>query len=278
MKIQRTSFDTQRDMINLELNRVSGTLIDLGVLDNVRKMYDGLTDRVSAAFEKSTFMEVEKHELVKRMEAFGNKPPKYIFNHKYAALVDIPVFRPAGLKTGFHDYFREISRQNKEMSDVVDRLMVPLRKWGAELLSEPALLSQRPKFKPELIDLERNKKTIGKMFNDHDRTDKWPYGEAISNNREWNDIFEYIDETNGILNKKRLEELTQALTQVKDNFSLLFESIEEKPGLYKVNKGMMKAISEVTYAVGLEIEYHGILAHMYMGALKALADTLDAIK
>lgn len=230
-------------------------------------MNAGIFDFLEQALKHSIFLGKPKHFAEQEIDA------------KYMSVRRSLVRRPVHLVDGanFLEYLKTLEKAYEKCLTTEERIFTPWQKEIGRLITNAEELGMLPMpIELDFLDLEKEKKAIGKFIDFETEMGAAPFGDMFANMNEW-------DKCNKLMKKladesmeknivAKINDRIRDLSDLNTKLVKALERMEDRPS------AVLKAVADRTMALAKEAEFLAGLAHeirLASIALEEIADNLD---
>lgn len=260
----------KRDVITLESNSGAVALESainrlpdfFGTVKLAFNKYLGAMPSITALFSSRTVKDIAQK----------------VSNKQYTALRSLEVYTPPGLKTDYLSYAEVLEASVKKMLTLKQEILQPFASWLGAKLGNPASLAS---ITTNLNitgysshNTEKLSKDLTACFHNSGRLEVLStYGAVIKRNGDWATIGKISEALNTAFSDVHHKEIVALVNQCTNMMDQLMLRMEEEPQTYKMSPAAIQALAAVSYDIGRELEFYGLLRHRINEFNKAVTDT-----
>jgi len=203
---------------------------------------------------------------------------KLLENSNYAALAQIDIFRPTGMKGNYFSYIAMLADFQEELGDIEKRLLTPLKRTVAQMLAEPTRLKQAFPTNYKLADIKKLQVRFAGVVDTNDGGDKILYGRAVARNKDWESIISTINLVDEQYLREPNSELLKSVGELTEHVGMLIERIKDQPDVYEAKGRTVGDLVDALYLTAREIELYAAHGFNLATGKKAIVDSYNKMK
>jgi hypothetical protein len=263
MIISAPSFKHQRDIISAE--SLSAQKENKSVSTKGLPLFmTTFVDHIKEVFEDFTHI---TQGLVN-----PNSYDRLLKKTSYAVLLDIELFKPEGMVGSYSETLDVLERWESDILDVKERLIDPLSKRLAVLLTDPSKLSKLTSFDIASANKDSLLEDLATVIDSNDVSTVAKYTDLVKSNSEWKDVIKRSNTLLENFNRIDVKDLKKSIKTLVEMIDTLSERIKKDPETYKVSGSVLKEIVEAVYTVSEEVELFGLYGYR----LKTVVSSIEA--
>lgn len=206
-----------------------------------------------------------------------------VTKRSYTDLRPLECFTPPGLKVDYLTYAHALNEGAKAMKKLKTDVLAPYNAWLGTKLGNPQSLTSLTTnlgitdYTPH--NTEKLEKAIQACFHTTGRHEVTaPYGDVVKRNADWNELGKVVDQLDTAFNEVSHQEIIDLVNRTTAQMDRLMQRMAEDPDSYKLSPATLQALAAVSYDIGRELEFYGLLRHRIGEFSKAVKDTTTKLE
>jgi hypothetical protein len=196
----------------------------------------------------------------------------------YTDLRSLECFTPPGLKVDYLTYGHALNDGAKAMNKLKGDVLMPFNAWLGVKLGNPQSLTSLTTnlgikdYEPHNTD--KLEKAIQACFHTTGRHEVTAsYGDVVKRNADWAELGKVCDQLETTFNDTTHQEILDLVNRTTAQMDRLMQRMAEEPENYKISPATLQALATVSYDIGRELEFYGLLRQRISEFSKAVRDT-----